>query len=384
MLKKISNKRNILALAAILLIVSMMAISCSAQGVAEPEDTIDIFFGDLVAKAEGKNDGYDHTAYDSTGSNSAWASEVINLAKGEVFWAYRAVKADNLYKEGETGAGTEGMATGFKAVKEDAGLDAVLKDFSRGSWTFELRGYQSSDDRAADKNVIYKGKATTVSLEENSTIDVPVTYAYADMGANTDADGKMGYVAFDITVNYKQKNGASYGEEAIGEYGLIVEAVIGKNAAGNDIAEAITLNKVTDETSDLKPVTNTEEGWLSKTYHYIAGNRDISRLQEIAQDGELHVYITGANSDKKEEILGAAYTVQKAVIMSGLETKITATLNVTLDEGGKINITLDTTTPDEQPKDGVVDTTLNTNYWAETGYIENVNTATNVNPVKAD
>ena len=341
MLKKISNKRNILALAATLLIVSMMAISCSAQGVNEPKDTdtISIHLGQIVAKVEG--DGtvvYDRTAFDDkTQKTAVWSTTVSAVEPSALYWSYQATKADSLYDSGKT--------TGFVVLKEGKGLEATLPNMSRGSWTFELRGYNTAADRTADQNVVYKGKTTTKNLTKNSQVDVPVTYAYGD-SKSTD-----GAVDFDITVNYDQ---AVAGTANFEEYELEVRVNLG-NLAGTP-ADKFSLTRDTG-------VENTKDGYISKTYHYTstssvkeakqAGDEDgligdIMRDQGVYNDGIVEFWLVkrgeGGVIAKEEQLTTAALSTQKAVVMSGLATKITATANIELAEGGKISIKLYTDT----------------------------------------
>ena len=391
MLKKISNKRNILALAATLLIVSMMAISCSAQGVAEPEDTIDIFFGDLVAK----DIVYDQTAYDETSSADKWASTVTAKDPADLYWAYAATKKDQLYKQGDTTVekdkeGNKALFTldgvGYKAVKSDAGLDNKLSGFSRGEWLFELRGYETSADRNADTNVVYKGKYQTGDLTESSKVSIPVTFAYADNGAG---ERKMGYVSFDITVNYKQAEGASIDGDAIGEYDLAVYAVIGKDENGFDKTDRIPLTYEKTEVGTAAAIEGDQSGqkYFQKTYSFKNTVNETKRMQEIAQDGELHLLLTKPGSaddsvieeeldlDPKAEGVNG-YTGNTAVIMSGLDTHITATINVTLKEGGLIDVQFETPTTAEslnlnQPNSSYVE-----GDGKITGYVEGVNDGT--------
>ena len=338
MLKKISNKRNILALAATLLIVSMMAISCSAQGVNEPKDTdtISIHLGQIVAKAA--DDGtvvYDRTAFDDkTQKTAEWSTTVSAVEPSALYWSYQATKADSLYDSGKT--------TGFVALKEGKGLEATLENMSRGSWTFELRGYNTAADRTADQNVVYKGKTTTKNLTQNSQVDVPVTYAYGD-SKSTD-----GAVDFDITVNYDQ---AVAGTANFDEYELEVRVNLG-NLEGA-VADKFTLTRDTG-------VTNTKAGYISKTYHYTSTSSvqetndadgligDIMRDQGVYNDGIVEFWLVkrgeGGSIANEGQFSTAALSTQKAVVMSGLATKITATANIELGEGGKINIELYTDT----------------------------------------
>ena len=390
MLKKISNKRNILALAATLLIVSMMAISCSAQGVAEPEDTIDIFFGDLVAK----DVVYDQTAYDEESSADAWSSSVTAKDPNSLYWAYAATKADQLYKQGDTTVEKDEVdnkalftlgGVYYKAVKAEAGLDAKLSGFSRGEWLFELRGYETSDDRKKDTNVVYKGKYQTEDLTQSSKVSIPVTFAYADNGSG---DRKMGYVSFDITVNYKQAEGASIDDTAIGEYDLAVYAVIGKDANGADTADRIPLTYTKTDVGEAVAIEGDQSGqkYFQKTYHFTNTVNTTTRMQEIAQDGELHLLLTKPDPENDggviEEELDLdsktdgvnGYTGNTAVIMSGLDTHIKATINVTLKEGGLIDVQFETPTTVEslgQPTADFVDGGKKV-----TGYVEGVNDGT--------
>ena len=390
MLKKISNKRNILALAATLLIVSMMAISCSAQGVAEPEDTIDIFFGDLVAK----DVVYDQTAYDEESSADKWAFAVTAKDPDSLYWAYAATKADQLYKQGDTTVekdkeGNKALFTlngvGYKAVKTDTGLDAKLSGFSRGEWLFELRGYETAGDRAADKNVVYKGKYQTGDLTESSKVSIPVTFAYADNGAG---DRKMGYVSFDITVNYKQAEGASIDDTAIGEYDLAVYAVIGKDENGEDKTDRIPLTYTKTEVGEAAAIEGDQSGqkYFQKTYNFTNTVNETKRMQEIAQDGELHLLLTKPDTEKNDgsvieeeldlngEAAGLGYIGKTAVIMSGLDTHITATINVTLKEGGLIDVQFETPTTAESL--GLPNAAYVSGENEVTGYVKGVNDGT--------
>lgn len=327
-------KRNFSIVFAAVMMVAMIFVSCSAQGVNEPEDTISVHLGQIVAKVEG--DGsvvYDRTAFDDqTKATDAWVQGVEVVDPDSLVWAYKATKADSLYDSGKT--------DGFVNLNGDnKGLEATLENMSRGSWTFELRGYNTLADRAADTNVVYKGKTTTKNLTENSQVDVPVTYAYGD------AKSTDGAVEFDITVNYDQ---AVAGTANFDEYDLEVRVNLGtKDGAAADIF------KLTRD----EGVANTKEGYISKTYHYTSASKignstlegDIMRDQGLVNNGEVHFWLVKYGADGKtveseEEITKAKLEGQQAVIMSGLVTKITATANVELAEGGKISIKLYTTT----------------------------------------
>lgn len=171
--------------AAVMMVVTLF-VSCAPQShPGGADETVSIFFGKLQAKAI--DDVYDTEYYGDITSNT-----VDPRTASDYFWAYKATKADNDFKSGET--------SGFVPVIEGdsgKGLDTVLEGFSKGKWDFELRAFTTNADRTNGTNIVFEGSTKGIDLKsaDLNTVSIAVDYAYSN--------GK-GTVKFNIDVNIDQ------------------------------------------------------------------------------------------------------------------------------------------------------------------------------------
>ena len=175
-------KKTLLGL---LLIVAIIAVSCSQDSVAQ-DDLISIRFTKLEAKA------IDSESYDVS-SDATWGGANVQFGDASnYYWTYKATK--------QGGGFTTGQTTAFENWSEDKDLTGSKK-FSSGSWKFELKAYVSTEDRKNGTNAVFTGEATTENLTSNTTVSVPMTFTYVT---------GQGSVNFTISTTVTRPDGSSF------------------------------------------------------------------------------------------------------------------------------------------------------------------------------
>ena len=128
------------------LIVTMIAVSCSADPVTPEEETVSVTFF-------------------NSGRNIS--SELEGFQPGEYYWKYAAEKADDSkLTSGATESYTE---EGARFIHENAsGLVGNLSGFSQGWWNFKLFGYKRiTTETGTEYVLVYQGEAKNQLLTNN-------------------------------------------------------------------------------------------------------------------------------------------------------------------------------------------------------------------------
>lgn len=128
------------------LIVTMIAVSCSADSVTPEEETVSVTFF-------------------NSGRNIS--SELEGFQPGEYYWKYAAEKADDSkLTSGATESYTE---EGARFIHENAsGLVGNLSGFSQGWWNFKLFGYKRiTTETGTEYVLVYQGEAKNQLLTNN-------------------------------------------------------------------------------------------------------------------------------------------------------------------------------------------------------------------------
>ena len=279
-------------LVAAVMAVAMVFVSCSPRNVANDDGTIEVYFGNLQAKA------IDETAYTSSGSATFGTSNVQVGDTDVYYWSYAAVKADDYFTNGKTY--DKGGTPVFVNCAEGTGLGSA-RTFSKGAWTFTLRAYASATDRTAGTQYIFEGSTTTESMTASQAVAIPVSYSYV---AGT------GTASFTISTSITQPEVDGVSET----YKVTkVEAIIG---------------------GTTKDLTTSDDGATWTGTQSIA-----SGIQTVG----LKVYVADETTARaSNESLGTA------IILHGLTTEITGSATVTLT-GADLSITFTSSTPSEQP-----------------------------------
>ena len=282
-------KRNVFFSTALLLVISLIVVSCAPanlQNSADP-DTIQVYFGNLEAKA------IDETAYTPTGTTSGGASEVKIGDVNSYYWSYKATKNDSLFSQGQT--------DGFVNCADETGLGNA-KTFSKGKWLFELRAYASKADRTAGTQYLFSGTNESIAannkdtvLSSSTTISIPVTYSYI---AGT------GTASFDYTVTIEQDT-----------------------LTGHKTYEITGVNAIIDSTKKVTLTKGSNNVWSASETGLASGVKTIGI--EVFVDNE-----TTARASKTD--------LTTAIILHGLTTKITGAANVKL-AGAQMTISFSST-----------------------------------------
>ena len=164
-------RRSLFTLTAIALIVAVLAVSCvpqSSKTLNEDEHAF-VWFGFLEAKAVNEEVYSTHTS-----DGAITSANVAARSADSMYWAYKAVKTDDGFSYGATGNAA------YADVSDTYGLNKA-KEFSKGTWNFELVGYTTSTDRTNQKNAVYRGSVSNYAVSSNGqSITIPVDYAYSD------------------------------------------------------------------------------------------------------------------------------------------------------------------------------------------------------------
>ncbi len=288
----------------LLLVVALIAVSCS-QDNAVQDELISISFAKLEAKTI-------ETAEDN-GTTVTAAVKIGDVA--DYYWSYKATKADEGFKTGET---KDGESYVFKNCADEKGL-GTAKSFSKGKWTFELKAYVTSEARTAGTSAIFEGKVTEVNLTSSQTVNIPINYTYVS---------GVGTAKFEITASLDT---SSTGDE------------------GNGYAiSAIKMTIGTTEVSLTKDST-VETKWTAEQANITSGAHSVGITVTVSKD-------TDSKTATKADLC-------TAVIMHGMTTEITGTASVKLTlQDEQISITFNPTTPTTQPTLAVGETALGGGY----------------------
>ena len=306
-------RKNLFLSAALLLIISIIVVSCAPAEVQteDTSNTIQVYFGNLEAKA------IDDTAYTVTGSATFDGSTVKIGDVDDYYWSYKATKKDSLFNQGQT--------DGFVNCAEGTGL-GTARTFSKGKWLFELRAYATAADRTAGTQYLFSGTNESITtnnsdtvLSSNTTISIPVQYSYI---AGT------GIADFAITTTLTQD----------------------KEEAGSDI-KTYTVTGVTASIGgkDYELESTDNETWELTTPQEVP-----SGVQAVG----LKVYV-----DSTEVSQASNASVGNAIILHGLTTEIKGTATITLT-GSTIGLSFNPSMPSEQPTEDGFETEVSVNNFA--------------------
>lgn len=260
----------------LLLVVAMvMVVSCSQDSLAQ-DDLVSVHFSKLEARA------IDNDVYSVTG-DATWESASVEIGGVEDYWwTYKATKNDDGFKTGEQ--------TTFANWSDGKGLSGS-KQFSVGSWKFELKAYASEADRTDGTKAIFTGEATTGKLTNSTTVSVPMSFTYVE---------GTGTAKFEISTTIVQPEGNTY---AISK----VEMVIGGK----------TVN-----------LTKGDSNWSGSVSGVASGRQKV----------EIKVYVDNETGARVSKEIGTAY------IMHGMTTDVTGSATVTLT-ANTVDVTFDPTIP---------------------------------------
>lgn len=307
------NKTLYIAVAAVM-IVATLFVSC-APSKAVADDTVSVFFGELQAKA------VDTNVYnkDADTESDFGASSVDIPAVSDLYWSYKAVKADGNFTAGQT-TDMENNVNGYMPVKNEAGLDNTISGLSKGEWNFELQAFASADDRTAGTPVLFYGKTTKAQnlVGDTNTVTIATEWQYPE--------GKAENVHFEITTDLIQTLTT----------GITEPYAVSKVTVHYDgQSEAVELKA--GNTSDNTPIDNDS----TKHKYTTVWTGD---MQNTVPNGT-RSFTYKFYVDGQEEIS----TSVTAPVMTNLTTNITGKATVTLTAGSvSVNFS-GSTVPTDQP-----------------------------------
>ncbi len=292
-----------LLVTATLVVVALFASCAPTSNIAD--DTVSVYFGELTAK------GINDDVYTVTNSGEITESKVDGLSVEELYWSYKAVKADDNFKDGET-TGMTGAVNGYMPVTEGTGLNKTIEGLAKGKWNFYLQAYTSDADRKAGKPVIYSGEALNQELLEDKTVTIVTSYVY-----NPGGEGK---VNFSIDVNIEQTLPEDE-NTAIKYY-----EVTAVKAYAGDLSVGLTGTKTSEDNAKY---TGTWTGSIENVPYSLAATK-----YEIYVDSE---------TTPRATITG------NSVVMTNLETNVKGTATITLTTG-TVSVTFNgSSLPTSQP-----------------------------------
>lgn len=263
----------------LLLVVAMVAVSCSQDSVVQDE-LISIRFTKLQAKA------IDETVY-TVEKDATWGGANVQIGNvGDYFWTYKATKIDSTFKTGQT--------DDFVNWSDNMGLSGS-KEFSSGSWKFELKAYASKPDRDSCKTedkAIFKGEVTTEKLTSKTTVSVPMSFTYVS---------GQGTVNFTITATITQP-------ELSTSTITKIEMVINE--------KTVTLTKG-------------ETNWTGSDATIASGKQKV----------EIKVYVDKDTNPTVSKEIGNAY------ILHGLTTNVTGSATITLTGDKEVEVSFNPNIP---------------------------------------
>ena len=281
--------------AALLLIISLIAVSCTPN--------LSSGFDDKLVRVS--FDAAEDKAVDAdsltTVSDTTWGASFVEVGNvNDYYWSYSAVKNDGFYKTGET--------YGFAYCAVGTGLGGV-REFSAGAWIFTLKAYSTAEDRATAQISVFEGSMNADNLKEDSSIAVPVDYTY-DLGVGT--------------ANFE------------------IDALVVQNAV-----DGVTDTRIV---SKVEAVIGNETVMLTKN----EGGTTWTGSATVAS-GRNPVYINVYLDDETEPVTSE---VGKAIIMNGVPTAVTGTMAISLSEpeetDSKISSTFYPVLPETQPDDSLI------------------------------
>lgn len=300
-----TKQRLISLLVTTMLIVATLFVSCTPQSGIKDTDTVSVYFGDLVAK------GIDNNVYSVTPSGEITESKVDGLSVEKLYWSYKAVKADDNFKDGETGSMT-GNVDGYMPVTSGMGLNATITGLAKGKWNFYLQAFTTAEDRTAGTPVIYSGESGELELLQDGTVTIATNYVY-----NKDGKGK---VNFEIAVNIEQ----TLPEDT--ETTIKYYEVTAVKAYAGDLSVDLTGAKTS---GDNAKYAGTWTGSIEDVPYSLATTK-------------YEVYVDG-------ETIPRATISGNSVVMTNLETNVKGTATLTLTTG-TVSVTFEgSSVPEAQP-----------------------------------
>lgn len=271
-------------------------ISCEAKN---SEDTlVNVYFGDITARA------IDETAFDVTHSQNITSSTVLNETADNLYWAYSAVKKDNLFKTGET-KDKDGNVI-FKNISDEKGLNKSIS-FSRGAWEFKLKAYSTEAARTAGTNPIYTGTTTSTIAKASTAVPVSLDYAYST--------GGTGNATFKYTVSLTQNAtlGTTYTIESV--------KVTATPKTSSGTAQTVTLTAESGSNVYKGTISNLDYGLVNVQIDVTIGGT---------------VYSTSP---------------EDYIVMTDLNTEFAGNTEVTINEGANVSLSFSSTVPTTQQPD---------------------------------
>ena len=157
-------RKNLFLSAALLLIISIIVVSCAPAEVQteDTSNTIQVYFGNLEAKA------IDDTAYTVTGSATFNGSTVKIGDVDDYYWSYKATKNDSLFNQGQT----DGFVNCVECANDGSGGTGLgtARTFSKGKWLFELRAYATAADRTTGTQYLFSGTNESITTNNSDTV----------------------------------------------------------------------------------------------------------------------------------------------------------------------------------------------------------------------
>ncbi len=265
-------------------------VSCEAKN--SEDALVYVYFGDITARA------IDETAFDVTHSQNITSSTVLNETADNLYWAYSAVKKDELFKTGETKDSTGN--TIFVNLTDGKGLNKPIS-FSRGAWEFTLNAYSTAEARTAGKHPIYTGKTTSTISKTSTAVPVSLDYAYSSGGS--------GNATFKYTVSLTQNAtlGTTYTIESV--------KVTATPKTSSGTAQTVTLTAEAGSNDYKGTISNLDYGLVNVQIDVTIG--------------------------------GTVYSTTPAdyIVMTDLNTEFTGNTTVTIDEGAKVSLSFSSTVP---------------------------------------
>lgn len=283
-----------LLVTATLVVVALFASCAPTSKIAD--DTVSVYFGELTAK------GINDNVYTVTNSGEITESKVEGLSVEELYWSYKAVKADDNFKDGET-AGMTGAVNGYMPVTSGTGLNETIEGLAKGNWNFYLQAFTSDTDRTNGTPVIYSGESGELELLTDESVKIATNYVY-----NPDGEGK---VNFEIAVNIEQ----TLPEDA--ETAIEYYEVTGVKAYAGDLSVGLTGTKTSGDNAQY---AGTWTGSIENVPYSLAATK-----YEIYVDSE---------TTPRATIEG------NSVVMTNLETNVKGTATITLTTG-TVSVTFD-------------------------------------------
>ncbi len=278
------HKLSSLLVTAVLTAVTLF-VSCAPESSVTDNGTVSVCFGELQAR------GIDSEVYDVDKSLSV--NCVVNeVSVDKLFWSYKAEKADENSKAGQTTSIT-GNVNGFMPVKKEAGLNATIPGFAKGEWTFELQAFASADDRSKGTPVLFYGKKEQKLVDAVNAVTIATEWQYPD--------GMAENVHFEITTELIQtltddiKTPYSVSKVTVQYNGQTDEALALTPGNTSDTADAANNNKHTYTTVWTGNMANTvPDGTITFTYKiYVGDDEEISKAVTAPVMTRLTTNITG-------------------------------------------------------------------------------------------